>query len=324
MNFFHAPGVFSMSPSTTTSIVSAIGTVTVNTAAVTGKWTSVVYGNGVYVAVQTLTPYTVARSTDGITWTTVTGAFAGTSAIVAFGNGLFVAVCAAQGSTNATASAPLWTSPDGITWTKRSASNIGTAHVWMAVNYTNSKFIVVSNFDEVSTSIDGITWTNFVTATGVSPYVIVGDNAGRVVIAGGALNVNLSTNTGTSWATVGSVATNIYWMAYGGSPAAFVTSTTAATMVNSYHSATGAAGTWSAPATTQAGTYTGIAASPTRFVMISNTGTLITSTDGSNWSIVDTTGITIPSLSWAAICYDSTNSRFVALSNSGGATIAIQ
>jgi len=311
MNFSQAPGLYYR---TSSIVTTAIGKISLNSTGPIGKWTSIAYGNDTYVAVQTATNV-LAQSTDGLTWTTSAAPATSTGAIVAFGNGVFVATFQKQGSPYGFASAPIWTSTNGINWTARSAGAIGTSHVWMAVTYTNGKFILASNYSETVTSLDGVTWTSAAAPTGISPYVMVGDGTGRVVMAGGNGTVNLSTNTGSTWANVVGVATNVYWMAYGGSPGAFVTSTTVGTMAGVYVSATGAGGTWAHAATTQPGSYAGVAASATRFVMISTTGTIITSPDGSNWSTVDTTGLTIPSVTWNAVYYDATNSRFVALSN---------
>ncbi|MCB9814241.1 hypothetical protein H6784_02370 [Candidatus Nomurabacteria bacterium] len=50
------------------------------------------------------------------------------------------------------------TSPDGITWTLRSAAG---ANQWRSVTYGNGLFVAVSNTgtNRVMTSPDGITWT---------------------------------------------------------------------------------------------------------------------------------------------------------------------
>ena len=79
------------------------------------NWTSVTYGNGMFVAVcvsSSSSPSSVAAtSPDGITWTGQTLPSLQLWDSVTYGNGVFVAV--------ATGSAVAATSPDGITWTAR-------------------------------------------------------------------------------------------------------------------------------------------------------------------------------------------------------------
>ena len=76
----------------------------------TTTWSSVVYGNGKYVAVSNNGTYPVMYSTNGIDWlTTTTGAVTASWTSVTFGNGKFVAVAGTNGS--------IMYSNDGIYWT---------------------------------------------------------------------------------------------------------------------------------------------------------------------------------------------------------------
>ena len=67
---------------------------------------------------------------------------------VAYGAGLFVAV-ASSGTHR------VMTSPDGITWTARTAP----VHNWWTITYGNGLFVAVGDHISVMTSPDGITWT---------------------------------------------------------------------------------------------------------------------------------------------------------------------
>ena len=140
-------------------------TVSLGVAAVTGTpaggvWSSITYGNGLFVAVAriTLTTGAIMTSPDGITWTarTSTAASGNGWQSVAYGNGLFVAVANTSSTTGA-----VQTSPDGITWTARTstAADIG----WYSVTYGNGLFVAVAittlTTGAVQTSPDGITWT---------------------------------------------------------------------------------------------------------------------------------------------------------------------
>lgn len=72
---------------------------------------------------------------------------------VCFGNGLFVAVARESSYTNS-----VMTSPDGITWTARTAA---VAASWSEVIYdlSTALYIAVERFGRIMTSPDGITWT---------------------------------------------------------------------------------------------------------------------------------------------------------------------
>ncbi len=132
---------------------------TLRTSAADHQWTSVTYGNGLYVAVaQSGTGTRVMTSPNGSTWTLRNSAADASWNSVTYGNGLFVAV-----APNA-----IMTSPNGITWTSRtSPSNLD----WRSVTYGNGRFLAVSYVNGVPTggtlsmawmtSSDGISWTSF-------------------------------------------------------------------------------------------------------------------------------------------------------------------
>ncbi|MEZ4195141.1 MAG: hypothetical protein R3B53_01955 [Candidatus Paceibacterota bacterium] len=87
-----------------------------STSAANNNWTSVTYGNGLFVAVSaSSTTSNVMTSPDGITWTLQTGASSNSWQAVTYGNGLFVAVAS-------TGSGQVMTSTDGVTWTSRTSA----------------------------------------------------------------------------------------------------------------------------------------------------------------------------------------------------------
>jgi len=118
------------------------------------NWSSITYGNGLFVAVaQTGTGNRVMTSPDGITWTSRTSAADNDWTSVTYGNGLFVAV--AQTGTGDR----VMTSPDGINWTARASA---VDNDWRSVTYENGLFVAVAQTgtgNRVMTSPDGITWT---------------------------------------------------------------------------------------------------------------------------------------------------------------------
>jgi len=92
---------------------------------------------------------------------------------ITYGNGLFVAV--ANGGTNR-----VMTSPDGITWTSRTAA---AANDWYGVTYGDGLFVAVSytGTSRVMTSSDGITWTSKSSADDTLQWYGVAYGNGRFV-----------------------------------------------------------------------------------------------------------------------------------------------
>jgi len=122
---------------------------TARPAAAANQWTSITFGNGLFVAVADGGTNRVMTSPDGITWTTRTPP-GNPWRSVTFGNGLFVAV--AEGGHNR-----VMTSPDGITWTGRAAS---VDDSWQSVIFGNNLFVAVSAGGRLMTSPNGINWTS--------------------------------------------------------------------------------------------------------------------------------------------------------------------
>ena len=104
-------------------------------------WSSVTYGNGVFVAVVSSSNIT-ATSLDGITWTQRALPVSGSWSSVTYGNGVFVAVM--NGGSIAA------TSPDGITWTQRALPVSGS---WSSVTYGNGVFVAVVNGSSIAATL---------------------------------------------------------------------------------------------------------------------------------------------------------------------------
>lgn len=97
----------------------------------------------------------VARSADGLTWTTVaTSCYQG----ITFGAGLFVIYGIGIGNGNGP-QAFVQTTTDGVTFTNRT---MPSSQRWAVSDYANGKFIAVDTLaagTATATSADGITWT---------------------------------------------------------------------------------------------------------------------------------------------------------------------
>ncbi len=136
---------------------------TEGTASAPNHWTSVAYGNGVFVAISSDGTDQVMTSFDGVTWSAQSAAMARPWTSVAFGNGLFVAVSTSGTNglgANGYGTDQVMTSPDGVTWTQRLAGDWNT---WAAVTFGNGMFVAVGDSAEavtpVMTSPDGMNWT---------------------------------------------------------------------------------------------------------------------------------------------------------------------
>ena len=175
---------------------------TEQTATAANRWTSVAYGNGVFVAISSDGTDQVMTSFDGVTWTPRSAAMARPWTSVAFGNGLFVAV-SIEGTNgegaNGYGTDQVMTSPDGVTWTLRLA---GDWNAWAAVTFGNGMFVAVGNSAEavtpVMTSPDGITWTP--RSAEMNPWSSVAYGAGVfVAVAHGGTNRVMTSYYGDIW-----------------------------------------------------------------------------------------------------------------------------
>ena len=135
---------------------------TARNSAADNRWTSVTYGNGLFVAVacgvnSIMCNGTVGNrimtSPDGIAWTLRNSPANYSWTSITYGNGLFVAVA------NSGTGDRVMTSPDGIAWTPR---NSAADNAWNSVAYGNGLFVATAingTGNKVMTSPNGIDWT---------------------------------------------------------------------------------------------------------------------------------------------------------------------
>lgn len=131
-------------------------------------------GNNGFLSV--LQHQTTLRSTDGITWTETGSSELGFLAGVAFGKGLFV-------TASDRPDGGIYTSPDGLTWTRR----YGRPDNWaFHVLFANERFLVLFGTERgarVVTSEDGITWQETATSSLTGTEAIAYGN-GRYILVG--------------------------------------------------------------------------------------------------------------------------------------------
>jgi hypothetical protein len=142
----------------------------------------------------TWTPYVPSTGTLGSAWRSVT-----------FGNGMFVAV--ASNGTNR-----VMTSPDGITWTARTAA--GDIQ-WLSVTFGNGVFVAVgdtvtSGVSRVMTSTNGIDWTPREATWDSQWRSVTFGNGVFVAVASDGTNRVMTSEDGSSW-TARTAAEAISW-----------------------------------------------------------------------------------------------------------------
>lgn len=157
----------------------------------------VVSGKPTFVAIYpTATGTDSFISNDGKLWRRVVGAIPQSDIWtgMAFGAGLFVAV----NNSSATAATRIATSPDGVTWTSRTAPN---TNAWNCIAYGSGGFVSLSTTgvgNRSMTSPDGITWTSRTTPSDQSWESVVYSQTTGVWVAvasTGTTTTNLMTTS---------------------------------------------------------------------------------------------------------------------------------
>ena len=124
------------------------------------NWTSITYGNGLFVAIansNTVTPNKIMTSSDGINWTLRTVPIENNWVSITYGNGLFVAVADSGNSQK------VLVSSDAINWTTPTLPVTAQTRSWQSVAYGNGLFVAVANDLTLTTKVmvsrNGTTWT---------------------------------------------------------------------------------------------------------------------------------------------------------------------
>jgi hypothetical protein len=146
---------------------------TSRTTPTTGFWSSVTYGNGLFVAVRNVTTGTtsdVMTSPDGITWTLRTTPNTGSWQNVTYGYNMFFAM-----SSSSTANASM-VSYDGVNWSSLNTPSNGS---WNGITYANGMYVAVRG-PTTGTTSDAMTMTPIINWGGLPA-----NNYGSVVSSGG-------------------------------------------------------------------------------------------------------------------------------------------
>jgi hypothetical protein len=265
------------------------------------EWSSVTFGNGIFVAVAQGPSSIAATSPDGITWTSRTLPSSSFWSSVIYGNGIFIAVAL---STTAAA-----TSLDGITWTARTLPSLAS---WNSVVYGNGVFVAVAGgpSNVAATSPDGITWTARTLPSSSFWDSVIYINSSFVVVAGGPSNKAATSPDGITW-TARTMPTMSTWLSLTYGNGVFVTPG-----YGSANAATSSDGiTWIARTLPSSSNWRSVVYGNGIFVTVAggSSNVAATSLDGITW-----TSQTLPSSSnWYAVAYG--NGIFVAVSNGSNA-----
>ena len=251
------------------------------------NWTSVTFGNGLFVAVSS-GGNVAATSPDGITWTARTLPSSASWSAVTFGNGIFLAV--ASSSNNAA------TSPNGITWTARTLPSVSG---WVAVGYGNGIFVALGG-GAVASSPDSIIWTS-----GTNGCPMMAGNCSESVAHGNGVfvgigNGGISSSNGSNWTYLTTPISGMIGVAFGNG--SFVAMDTGIGTTTSTDGINWVTGTNVIAGQDNLAFGNGIFLS-----VIRNTNTAISSPDAVTW-----TTRTLPSNSeWSSVAYG--NGRFVTI-----------
>jgi predicted RecA/RadA family phage recombinase len=278
------------------------------TSSALNSWTSVTYGNGLFVAVAWFgTGNRVMTSPDGINWTIRTTPIDNAWYAVTYGNGLFVAVSDGQEAT----STNVMTSPDGITWTVR---NSAANNQWLSVIYGNGLFVAVADSgtgNRVMTSSDGITWTIGTSAADNNwNSVVYGKGLFVAVSTSGSGNNVMTSPDGINW-TIRQTATGLSWKSIAYGNGLFVAVAVSGGGDRVMTSPDGI--TWTVRPSAAGNVWYSITYGNGFFVAVSATGSgnrVMTSPDGLTWTAQSSAANNV----WYSITYG--NGRFVAVSSS--------
>lgn len=290
------------------------------------NWTSVCFGNGVYVAVSN---YAVMTSPDGVTWTTQKASANNNWTNVSYGLvgsvPTFVAVSdATSGDVSNKGNAIMTSTNNGVTWTDR-AQPSPTPVNWKSSCYNSSVglFAAVSNAATGTIAnrvIIGVnTWTAQTAASNDNWSSICSDNTIYVAVS---LNGTIMTSSnGTTWTNRTASAADPWTSVCYGAAAGFVAVSSAGTAM---YSADGI--TWTNAASVAAAnnwrcvTYNSVDAV---YVAVSDSfaGTInnriMTSPDGNTWTSVAASA----NNNWTSVCFGTTP-LCVAVSKSNAGTIS--
>ncbi len=286
-------------------------------------WSSVAFGNSVYVAVSTSQSNIAATSTDGVTWTKRTLPFVAHWTSICYGSSsaLFVAVASDStvNGTNASIGVRFCaTSPDGVTWTRRAMPLPSLlAQNWNCVATNGTSFVAVGSLaDGTATTVgaysaDGLTWTSNTMTSAIWRSVVYGAGAANRYVAVSSTTISNWDADGTgTWTNGGAMTSGNYLsIAWNGTRFLAVSGSTTGCMYSTDATA------WTAGAALPNSTSRGVAWDGTNFVVVSTTNSVNTSrSPNGSTAWTNTTMASTHANNWTAVC--ANGATLLAVSNS--------
>jgi alpha-tubulin suppressor-like RCC1 family protein len=194
--------------------------ITLSSSSFSTNWTSVQWGNNLFVAISNNGSSTtqIATSPNGITWTPRTSPNANAWTSLVWGNNIFVAVS----TTNSTTT--IMTSTNGTSWSARNCPSGQAGNQWRSVTWGNNLFIAVSSTgtNRLMRSSDGITWTAGTTLASESwTSVIWASQLSLFIASNNSNNTNNRIATspdGINWTLQNTTNVNIHYSCLCNSP----------------------------------------------------------------------------------------------------------
>jgi hypothetical protein len=197
------------------------------------------------------------------------------------------------------------TSPDGVTWTNRTAAE---ANSWRSVTYGNGLFVAVAfgGTNRVMTSPDGVTWTNRTAAEANFWRSVTYGNGLFVAVGsvGGGADPVMTSSDGVTWIAASAAANSWKSVTYGNGQFVAVSSDNGVM--------TSPDGTIWTARTSEISYWDSVTYGNGLFVAVAYTGTnqVMTSPDGVTW-----TSRTAAGTNWGSVTYG--NGLFVAVGSGG-------
>ena len=233
-------------------------------------------------------------------WTAYTDAVDNSWAFVTYGNGLFVAIGNSGGNR-------VMTSPDGKTWTARTAESSW----WSSVTFGNGLYVAValSGTNQVMTSPDGISWTAHTAAAANSWKAVTYGNGLFVAVASDGANRVMTSPDGISW-TAHTAASASFWRTITFGNGLFVAVANGGT--NRVMTSPDGIN-WTSHTAAEANTWYSVTYGNGLFVAVASDGTnrVMTSSDGITW----TPQTAAEANQWSSVTYG--NGLFTAVAYSG-------
>lgn len=208
---------------------------------------------------------------------------------------------------------PLATTACGDSWTAVAVPSSGTA--WQAVAWGTGLFVAVGTGGNLSTSLDGLTWTPRNTGTSLQlEGVAYGANAFVVVGKGGTI---LRSTNGVAWSPVTApVTADLNGVGYGSY--GFVAVGTAGTILQSSDGTS-----WSQRTSPTTKDLYGVGFGSNKYVVVGGSSTILTSPDGGVWTTrTSPTFWTLYSVAWSGSTFVTVGSDGTILTSPDGVTWA--